>query len=40
MLEAVARSGARLVVPVLGVVEDAEGEVWPWWRSRWLREPK
>ena len=27
MLEAVARSGARLVVPVLGVVEDG-GEVW------------
>jgi Ser-tRNA(Ala) deacylase AlaX len=28
MLEAVARSGAKLVVPVLGVVMDAEGEVW------------
>jgi hypothetical protein len=28
MLEAVARSGARLVVPVLGVVIDAAGEVW------------
>ena len=27
VLEAVARSGARLVVPVLGVVTDA-GEVW------------
>ena len=27
VLEAVARSGARLVVPVLGVVMDA-GEVW------------
>jgi hypothetical protein len=27
VLEAVARSGARLVVPVLGVVED-EGELW------------
>ena len=27
-LEAVARSGARLVVPVLGVEVDAEGEVW------------
>jgi len=27
MLEAVSRSGARLVVPVLGVVVDA-GEVW------------
>jgi Ser-tRNA(Ala) deacylase AlaX len=27
-LEAVARSGARLVVPVLGTVVDAEGEVW------------
>jgi hypothetical protein len=27
-LEAVARSGARLVVPVLGVVMDAAGEVW------------
>ena len=26
-LEAVARSGARLIVPVLGAVEDA-GEVW------------
>jgi hypothetical protein len=26
--EAVARSGARLVVPVLGVVVDAAGEVW------------
>jgi len=28
MLEAVARSGAKLVVPVLAVVMDAEGEVW------------
>ena len=28
VLEAVARSGARLVVPVLGVVMDAAGEVW------------
>ena len=28
VLEAVARSGARLVVPVLGVVVDAAGEVW------------
>jgi len=28
MLEAVARSGAKLVVPVLGVVMDAAGEVW------------
>jgi hypothetical protein len=28
VLEAVARSGARLVVPVLGVVIDAAGEVW------------
>ena len=28
MLEAVARSGAKLVVPVLGVVKDAAGEVW------------
>jgi hypothetical protein len=28
VLEAVARSGARLVVPVLGTVVDAEGEVW------------
>jgi hypothetical protein len=27
-LEAVARSGARLVVPVLDVVTDAAGEVW------------
>ncbi|HEX3967681.1 MAG TPA: hypothetical protein VHW70_06930 [Edaphobacter sp.] len=27
MLEAVARSGARLVVPVLAVIEDA-GELW------------
>jgi len=27
-LEAVARSGARLVVPVLSVVVDAAGEVW------------
>ena len=27
-LEAVARSGTRLVVPVLSVVEDAEGDVW------------
>ena len=27
-LEAVARSGAKLVVPVLGVVMDAAGEVW------------
>jgi hypothetical protein len=28
MLEAVARSGAKLMVPVLGVVLDAAGEVW------------
>ena len=28
MLEAVARSGAKLAVPVLGVVKDAAGEVW------------
>jgi hypothetical protein len=28
MLEAVARSGAKLVVPVLGIVIDAAGEVW------------
>ena len=28
ILEAVARSGARLVVPVLSVVMDAAGEVW------------
>jgi alanyl-tRNA synthetase len=28
VLEAVARSGARLLVPVLGVVIDAAGEVW------------
>jgi hypothetical protein len=28
MLEAVAPSGAKLVVPVLGVVIDAAGEVW------------
>jgi hypothetical protein len=28
VLEAVARSGARLLVPVLGVVMDAAGEVW------------
>lgn len=28
VMEAVARSGARLVVPVLGVVVDAAGEVW------------
>ena len=28
VLEAVGRSGTRLVVPVLNVVEDAEGEVW------------
>ena len=28
VLEAVARSGARLVVPVLGTVVDAAGEVW------------
>lgn len=27
-MEAVARSGTRLVVPVLGVVVDADGEVW------------
>lgn len=27
-LQAVARSGTRLVVPVLAVVSDAEGEVW------------
>ena len=27
-LEAVARSGARLLVPVLGVEVDAAGEVW------------
>jgi hypothetical protein len=28
VMEAVARSGARLVVPVLGVLMDAAGEVW------------
>jgi hypothetical protein len=28
VLEAVARSGAKLAVPVLGVVIDAAGEVW------------
>ena len=28
VLEAVARSGARLLVPVLGVEVDASGEVW------------
>jgi hypothetical protein len=28
VLEAIARSGAKLVVPVLGVVVDAVGEVW------------
>jgi hypothetical protein len=28
VLEAVARSGARLVVPVLGTVVDGEGGVW------------
>jgi hypothetical protein len=28
VLEAVARSGAKLVVPVLGVVMDSAGEVW------------
>jgi hypothetical protein len=28
VLAAVARSGARLVVPVLGIVVDAAGEVW------------
>ena len=28
VLEAVARSGTRLVVPVLGVTVDAEGQVW------------
>ena len=28
VMEAVARSGARLAVPVLGVVVDAAGEVW------------
>jgi hypothetical protein len=28
VMEAVARSGARLVVPVLGVMVDAAGEVW------------
>ena len=28
VLEAVARSGARLVLPVLGVVVDAAGELW------------
>jgi alanyl-tRNA synthetase len=28
VLEAVARSGTRLRVPVLDVVEDAEGEIW------------
>ncbi|MEO8735186.1 MAG: hypothetical protein ABI380_01465 [Edaphobacter sp.] len=27
-MEAVARSGAKLVVPVLGVLMDAAGEVW------------
>ena len=28
VLEAVARSGTRLVVPVLGVMVDAAGDVW------------
>ena len=28
VLEAVARSGTRLTVPVLDAVEDAEGEIW------------
>jgi alanyl-tRNA synthetase len=28
VLEAVARSGTRLTVPVLDVVEDGDGEVW------------
>jgi hypothetical protein len=28
VLEAVARSGTRLTVPVMGVTVDAEGEVW------------
>ena len=28
MLEAIGRSGVKLVVPVLGVVTDASGEVW------------
>jgi len=28
VMEAVARNGARLAVPVLGVVVDAAGEVW------------
>ena len=28
MLEAIARSGVKLVVPVLGVVTDTAGEVW------------
>lgn len=28
VLEAVARSGARLVVPVLGTIVDGAGEVW------------
>ena len=28
MLEAVARSGAKLAVPVLAVVKDAAGELW------------
>ena len=28
VLEAVARSGTRLVVPVLSVVEDEEGQTW------------
>jgi alanyl-tRNA synthetase len=28
MLEAVARGGARLIVPVLGVVVDEAGDVW------------
>jgi hypothetical protein len=28
MLEAIARSGVKLVVPVLGVVTDSAGEVW------------
>ncbi len=28
VIEAVARSGVRLVVPVLGVVVDAAGDVW------------
>ena len=35
VLEAVARSGVRLAVPVLGVVVDAGARCGMWWRSLW-----